>query len=190
VPLSSTGMWQAGRLAQRLAAPQSPWRVAAIVASDLARTWFTAHPVAVGLGLEVQPEPRLRERAFGIFEGYTVTEVAQKWPQEFAAWRSRDPAISIPDGESAEQLIRRVLAALHDIALAYQGATVAVVTHGGVLDVAYRNANRLAWDAPRDHSMLNASINPVQVASPPLQIRIIDWGDVAHLDAAADEPVA
>lgn len=190
VPLSSNGIWQAGRLAQRLASAQSPWQVAAIVASDLVRTWSTAQPLAARLGVAIQPEVRLRERSFGMFEGHTVAEVAQRWPLEFAAWRSRDPAYAIPGGESGQQLIERALDALRDIALDYEGATVAVVTHGGILDAAYRAANHLAWDAPRDHPMLNASINQVQAHAAPFAITIVDWADVAHLDVAADEPVA
>ncbi|HUN93791.1 MAG TPA: histidine phosphatase family protein [Burkholderiaceae bacterium] len=189
VPLSSTGMWQAGRLAERLAADDAP-SLAAIIASDLARTWFTAHPVAARLGLQVQPEARLRERAFGVFEGHTLDEVARRWPDEFALWRARDAEHAMPEGESARQVIDRVLAAMHDIVLAYRGATIAVVTHGGVLDVVYRQAQHLAWDAPRQHVMLNAAINRVGAEAPPLRFQIIDWGDIDHLATAGDEQVA
>jgi probable phosphoglycerate mutase len=186
IPLSSTGMWQAGRLAQRLSgAGGDP--VDVIVASDLARAWLTARPLAERLQLDVLPEARLRERHFGCFEGHTVEEIAVRWPAEFAQWRARDPAWPIPEGESAQQFIDRVLAALHDLALAYSGKSVAVIAHGGVLDVAYRHARRLAWDALREHVMLNCSINRVSASASPLHLVIDDWGDVAHLDDARDE---
>jgi probable phosphoglycerate mutase len=183
VPLSATGVWQAGRLAGRLA--REP--IDAVVASDLARAWLTARPLAQELGLQVLPEPRLRERAFGIFEGQTVDEIAVRWPDDFRHWRARDPAWVIPQGESGQQCIDRVLAALHDLVLAYAGRRLAVVAHGGVLDVAYRHARGLAWDAPRGHVMLNASINRVQGRASPLQLTIDDWGDVAHLGDVRDE---
>jgi probable phosphoglycerate mutase len=183
VPLSATGIWQAGRLAERLAAE----RIDAVIASDLARAWLTAGPLAERHGLAVRPEPRLRERAFGIFEGHTLEQIASRWPSEFAAWRERDPAWAIPEGESGTEFIERVNAALHDIALEWVGATVAIVAHGGVLDVAYRTARSLAWDAPREHVMANASINRVAAAASPLQLQIIDWGDVAHLSESRDE---
>jgi 2,3-bisphosphoglycerate-dependent phosphoglycerate mutase len=64
---------------------------------------------------------------------------------------------------------------------------VVVVTHGGVLDVAYRAARGLHWGAPREHQMLNASINRLSAQSPPLALSILDWGDVAHLEQARDE---
>lgn len=186
VPLSSTGMWQAGRLAERLLAPSAE-PIDAVISSDLARAWLTARPLAEGLRLDVLPEPRLRERHFGRFEGYTVEDIATRWPDDFAQWRARDPAWPIPDGESAQQFIDRVLAALHDLTLAYRGRTIAVIAHGGVLDVAYRYARQLAWDALREHVMLNCSINRVAAFASPLQLSIEDWGDVAHLTDARDE---
>jgi probable phosphoglycerate mutase len=64
-----------------------------------------------------------------------------------------------------------------------------VVAHGGTLDIAYRHARALAWDAPRAHVMLNASINRMQMlpAVDGIVLRILDWGDAAHLDGARDE---
>jgi probable phosphoglycerate mutase len=188
VPLSASGIAQAGRLAQRLAADARRQRIDAVYASDLARARLTAAAAADALGLDVEEDPRLRERHFGCFEGHTLEEVAARWPAAFAAWRARDPAWALPGGESGAQFIGRTLAALHDIVERWAGRTVAVVTHGGVLDVAYRAARALAWDAPREHAMLNASINRMRATAPPLALAIVDWGDVAHLAAARDGP--
>ncbi|MFN3565954.1 MAG: histidine phosphatase family protein [Burkholderiaceae bacterium] len=183
IPLSATGFWQAGRLAERLAAE----RIDAIYASDLARAWLTAEPLAARLGLDLRADVRLRERCFGVFEGHTLDEIAARWPAEFAAWRERDPAWAMPEGESGAEFIERVNAALRDIACAWAGATVAVFAHGGVLDVAYRTARALAWDAPREHTMANAAINRIAAAAPPLRMQILGWGDVTHLSEARDE---
>lgn len=183
IPLSATGVWQAGRLAHRLAAE----RIDAVYASDLARAWLTAEPVAARLGLQPRADVRLRERCFGIFEGHTLDEIAARWPAQFAAWRERNPAWAMPEGESGAEFIARVTAALADIAREWAGATVAVVAHGGVLDVAYRTARALAWNAPREHVMANAAIARLSAAAPPLHLDIVDWGDVAHLSEARDE---
>lgn len=183
VPLSTTGIWQASRLAERLAGEA----IDAVIASDLARAWMTGAPLADAQGLTMVPDRRLRERSFGIFEGKTLDEIAAEHPQEFAAWRARDVDWRIPDGESGTEFIGRVLDAMREIAAFHLGRTVAVVTHGGVLDVVYRNARALAWDAPRDHLMLNASINRLQAEVEPLRLQIIDWADVAHLEQARDE---
>lgn len=183
VPLSTTGVWQAGRLAERLAGEP----IDAIVTSDLARAWMTAAPLAEAQGLAPRSDARLRERAFGIFEGKTLDDIAAELPDELVAWRARDVGWRIPGGESAAEFIERVLVALRDLTADLAGRTVAVVTHGGVLDVVYRQARRLAWDAPREHLMLNASINRLQARADPLQVEIVDWGDVAHLEQARDE---
>lgn len=183
VPLSAHGVWQAARLAERLA--DEP--IQAVVASDLVRAWLTAQPLAERLGLAPVAEPRVRERNFGSFQGHTPDEIAARWPDEFRAWRDRDPAWAVPGGESGHQFIDRVLAALHDVALAHAGSTVAVVTHGGVLDVLYRHARALTWDAPREHQMLNAAINRLSATASPLRLTVIDWADIAHLDSARDE---
>ncbi|MFN9031495.1 MAG: histidine phosphatase family protein [Betaproteobacteria bacterium] len=187
VPLSTTGMWQVGRLVDRLAATEDDERISAVVASDLARAWLTARPLAERLALELRPDPRLRERDFGRFQGHTLEEIAARWPDDFARWRERDPAWAIPAGESGQHFSERVLAALAEIARDHAGHRVLVVTHGGVLDVVYRHARALTWDAPRHHLMLNCSINRVDATATPLAVEIVDWGDVAHLSGARDE---
>jgi probable phosphoglycerate mutase len=183
IPLSPTGFRQAACLAERLAHE----RVDAVYSSELARAWLTALPVAERLGLEVIPEPRLRERCFGVFEGLTLDEIAARHPEAFRLWRARDPAWAMDGGETGQQLIDRVTAALFDLAARHRGQTVALVTHGGVLDVAYRAARALAWDAPREHQMLNASINRLRVTFPPPALSMVEWGDVAHLGETRDE---
>ena len=186
IPLSATGIRKAASLGERLAAET----VTAVYSSELARAWLTAVPFAARLGLDIIPDSRLRERSFGVFEGLTVDEIAARHPEGFRRWRERDPAWAIDEGESGQQLIDRVLSALDDIASRHRGETVAVVTHGGVLDVAYRAARGLSWDAPREHLMLNASINRLSAQGSPLALSILDWGDVAHLEQARDESLS
>jgi probable phosphoglycerate mutase len=183
VPLSPTGIWQTGRLAQRLADEV----IDVVVSSDLARAWMTGVPLADARGVAMVPEPRLRERAFGIFEGKTLDEIAAEHPDELAAWRSRDVDWRMPGGESGTEFIGRVLEAVREIVAANVGRTVALVTHGGVLDVIYRNARSLSWDAPREHLMLNAGINRLEAHADPFRLRIIAWADVAHLEQSRDE---
>jgi probable phosphoglycerate mutase len=183
IPLSAAGLHQAGRLAERLAEES----IAAIYSSELARAWLTAAPLAARHGLDIIAEPRLRERSFGVFEGLTLEEISTQHPEGFGRWRQRNPDWAIEGGESGRQLIDRVLQAVHDIVTRHSRQTVALVTHGGVLDVIYRVARGLSWDAPREHQMLNASINRLDAVAPPLALSIVGWSDVAHLMPARDE---
>ena len=187
VPLSPRGIWQAQRLAARLG--DGGTGPVGIVASDLARAVMTAEPLAAARGLAIRLDPRLRERHFGVFQGERLDDIAARWPEAFAAWRARDPDWAMDQGESATTFRTRVLAALREIALRHAGGQVIVVAHGGVLDVAFRHARRLAWDAPRGHQMLNAAIirllaRPTQAG---LSLEVLDWADAAHLDASRDE---
>ena len=183
VPLSERGLWQARRVAERLC--EEPF--AAVVSSDLARAWQTAAPLADALKLPVQPEPRLRERAYGIFEGERYAGLAQRFPVEWAAHLARDPDWVIPGGESIGQLRDRVGEALDEIARRHAGTQVAVVAHGGVLDAVYRLATGIPWRAQRTHALPNAGINRLVARSAPLTLEILDWADVTHLSDARDE---
>jgi probable phosphoglycerate mutase len=187
--LSERGRRQAQVLARYLAAAGTP--IDAVVASDLARARQTAEPLAAVLGLPLAIDPRLRERGFGLFEGHTYEEAEARWPNEYAIWRRRDAGYAVPGGESYLQTRARTLESLHDIAARHGGATVAVVTHGGVLDVVYRAAHAIPWETPRSHLLPNASIGRVQARAAAtgaeVELRVESWADRAHLDGALDE---
>jgi probable phosphoglycerate mutase len=64
-----------------------------------------------------------------------------------------------------------------------------LVTHGGVLDVLYRHALGLPWNVPRQHQMLNASINELSATALPLRLTLRQWGDDAHLQQTAHDEI-
>jgi probable phosphoglycerate mutase len=176
IPLDDEGHLQA----QRLAAALSASGVAAVYASDLARAWQTAKPLADLLGLPLIAERGLRERHYGMFEGQTFDALERDRADEFERWRHRDPDFELPGGgESLRVLHARVEAALTALARRHPGQRVAAVTHGGVLDCAYRVATGLGLAEPRRHHILNASINRIGFEDG--EFRLIDWGDVGHL---------
>lgn len=178
--LSPEGVEQAHAAAARLGAE----RADLLVASDLDRTMQTAAPISAATGLPIEAHAGLRERAFGIFEGCTLTEIAEKFPDHHARWRSRDPAYAMPGGESLVQMRVRVRAALESIA-ARGHRKVLVVTHGGVLDAVYRLAAGIPDEAKRDWPLVNASFNHVDIVGDTWHLR--EWGIVSHLRAAGDE---
>lgn len=183
IPLSPQGMLQAAQLADCLA--EEP--ISAIYSSELSRAWLTAAPLGARLGLEVIAESRLRERSFGIFEGLTLDEIAERHPDEFREWRARHLAWRPRGGESGQQLIDRVLGAISDLTATHAGQSIVLVSHGGVLDVVYRAARDLEWHAPREHQMLNAAVNRLTATGSPLLLAIDRWSDIAHLQETGDE---
>ena len=185
--LSSVGLRQAVAAAQRLA----PAGCVRLVSSDLGRTVQTAEPIAKASGLQLETDGRLRERAFGVFEGSTPERIRARYPEEHARWQARVPDFVIPGGESLMQLQTRVRAcvdALAAEAAAGSGGNTRkqiIVTHGGVLDALYRIAAGAALDAPRTWQLLNASINQITIDAHGW--RVGRWGDISHLPAAEDD---
>lgn len=178
IELDDTGQWQARQLAQALGDED----LQAIYSSDLARARDTARPVAALHGLPVQTDVGLRERGFGDFEGLSFEQIEARWPDQALAWRRRDPGFGPSGGEVLRDFRERVVTALTRLALAHRGQGIAVVTHGGVLDVLYREATRIALDAPRTWQVANAGINRLLHTDEGLML--VGWADVGHLDGA------
>ena len=93
--------------------------------------------------------PALRERSFGVFEGFTYAQIARHWPEEAARWRARDAQFGPEGGETLNDFYQRATRAAQRLALEFAGRAVVWVTHGGVLDCLYRAAMRVALDASR-----------------------------------------
>lgn len=172
--LTERGLWQAQKLGERMKTE----KFSALYSSDLPRAARTAQCIADATGCVVVPDERLRERHFGMFEGLTQAEMQAQAPEIHHRFMSRDPQFAVPGGESPAEFYSRSRAALEDLALRHAGATIAVVTHGLVLDTAYRAASGLALDAQRPVPLVNASLNWFEFDG---AWRARRWGDADHL---------
>lgn len=186
IPLNDTGRWQATRMAQALA--HEP--IGAIYASDLLRARETAQALAGVMDLPVRSAPGLREREFGIFEGKTFAEIATLWPEQSLLWRRRDPEFAPEGGESLLQFRQRVTHTAQALAERHPGELIALVSHGGVMDVLYRAATRQDLQAPRTWALGNAAIN--RLLWTPEGFSLVGWSDTNHLmdDESLDEAAA
>jgi len=182
IPLNDTGHRQAERMA--LALKDSP--ITAIYASDLTRAWDTAHYLGRALGLDVTREEGLRERGFGEFQGKTYAEIEASLPEQSERWRKRDPEFAPPGGESLLALRSRVVETAERLAAQHPGELIALVGHGGVMDVLYRAATRLDIQAPRTWALGNTAIN--RLLWTPEGFTLVGWADTQHLeDEARDD---
>ncbi|MFT4243789.1 MAG: histidine phosphatase family protein [Acidovorax sp.] len=179
IPLNDTGLWQAERVAQALADEA----IAAIYASDLQRARATALAVARTTGAPLTPEPGLRERSFGHFQGRTFAEIEAELPDEARRWRTRDPHYAPEGGESLVALRERIAHTVTTLAARHPGEQIVLVAHGGVLDVLYRLATRQDIQAPRTWQLANAAIN--RLLWTPDGLTLVGWADTQHLDGAA-----
>jgi probable phosphoglycerate mutase len=178
IPLNDNGRWQAQRLGQALAGE----RFDAIYASDLLRAHETATHLAEVVGLTVQLDRGLRERAFGCFEGMTQSEIEDKWPDDARRWRQREPDFGPEGGERLTEFYERCVGTAQRLAQEHPGETIVLVAHGGVLDCLYRAATRIDLQAPRTWKVANASINRLLHTSEGLNL--VGWADTQHLEQA------
>lgn len=57
-----------------------------VICSDLERAEQSAHAFADPLGLQPHPDVRLRERGFGRWEGLSIAELRERWPEDYRLW--------------------------------------------------------------------------------------------------------
>ncbi|APR06111.1 histidine phosphatase family protein [Thauera chlorobenzoica] len=182
VPLNDTGLAQAEAAARRLAGQG----FAALYSSDLQRARQTAAAIACHHGLGAEPEHRLRERHYGLFQGLTYEEAEHRHPELYRRFKARDATFAFPEsGESLHDFAARVHTALADIARRHGGEQVLVVTHGGVLDIAHRLATGTALAAPRTFPIPNAALNWIEHQDG--SWRLLAWADESHLRGSLDE---
>jgi glucosyl-3-phosphoglycerate phosphatase len=106
-----------------------------LVSSDLRRAVDTADIVGAATGLPVKLDPRLRETHLGEWQGLSVEEIEQDWPDAIATWRS-DPGWAPPGGESRIDVVRRarpVIEELDEEVFAGADGSAVLVAHGGMI---------------------------------------------------------
>lgn len=188
VPLNAMGQEQARRLAQRLA--DEP--LDALLASDLLRARSTAQAwadarAARGLGQPLQIAPLWREQGFGVLEGLDVPTIQRQHPELWARWIRHEADFAPPGGESNAQFYDRIGQALEALLQAHRGGRVAVVTHGGVLDMLWRRVHGLPTHGARDCPIPNTGLNRLRWEGGTLNIEL--WGDDAHLAGLPEQPL-
>jgi probable phosphoglycerate mutase len=178
IPLSDRGAVQAAAVAARFVGKP----VHALYSSDLTRALETARCIANVTGRSVVRDPRLRERHLGVLQGMLRSDGRDGTAEVYARYRASDPDYVVPGGESTRQFAARVLACVNDLVHRHPGQTVVIVAHGGVLDQVYRQARGLPMSGPRPMTLLNTSVNRLEVETGRWSLG--EWGDVSHLGGA------
>lgn len=182
VPLNPTGHAQAARLAARLAAEAAR----PFYSSDLTRAVETATPVRQAWQTPLQVLRGFREQSFGVLEGLDVPTIRERHPELWARWLEHSADFALPGGESLRQFHARVIEAVRALAASHAGQSVAVVTHGGVLDMLWRTAHGQPLDGLRRCEIPNAGINRLRWRRGTLEIDV--WADATHLKGLPEQP--
>jgi broad specificity phosphatase PhoE len=144
-PLNETGRAQAFELGEALRADE----LAAVYSSPLRRALETAEAVAAPLGLEPIPVESLREIDVGSWQGLTRAEIEELFPGQFARWLAYEQGWA--DGESYDEMSRRVITALLELAHRHAGGRILAVTHGGPIRAAFAFAGGTSHAEARRH---------------------------------------
>ena len=105
-PLTDLGREQARRMAAYL----DQYKVDKIYASSLSRAVETAEAIPQRQNCAIEKQDELMEINSGLWQGLTFEEIAEKYPQTYAAWRS-DIGNAAPDGgETCKGFYDRVTA--------------------------------------------------------------------------------
>jgi len=104
--------------------------LAAVYSSPLRRARETARAVAGRHGLPVRADPAFREICHGRWEGFTAEEVRARFPELYGQWRAAPQTVTMPDGESLEQVQERVFEGLRRLESHHDGEAVCLVAHG------------------------------------------------------------
>lgn len=153
IPLNDHGRKEAKVVAERLCHLKDT--VTAVYASDLERAAHTAQEIACKMGKYVCHKSDLRELHVGKAQGLTPEErdvQCGKWRKDL---ETRYPSQELrwahpewPEGESKNDLLKRVTNCLREIAKKHPGEEVVVVTHAGVIYTLIESITQQTYQVP------------------------------------------
>jgi len=175
--LSERGERQVRRLAERLVS----FRPDALFSSSLERAMTTARAIAGVTGLEIQPLDELREMNYGGWEGRSYLDIRRDDAAIYARWID-DPDCPCPEGESHNDVLRRIRAALEKIEASPNGTTLrpVLVTHGTAIRVGATALLDLPVTASRQFAQDNASLNVFIRRGKRYVLKT--WNDTSHCE--------
>jgi len=133
VPLNKEGERQAVEAAKK---HFKKIKFAAVFSSDLIRAKRTAEIIALEKKMAVETSKLLRERDFGPFEGKYFKDVMRELQLDIKHFRVlTDQEADSLGIESDTKVMERFIRFLREVAIAYQGKNILVVTHGSVMRV-------------------------------------------------------
>lgn len=155
VHLSAEGQRQVARLRDRLAAAQ----LAAVYASPMERALETTRPIAAAHGLDLTVHEGLIEIDFGDWTGLSFDDLSRR--SDWQTYNSRRSSAPVPNGETAPEVQRRIVATLEDLRTRHEDSLIAAVSHGDVIRNAVLHVARASIDDWRRFEIAPASITAV-----------------------------
>jgi len=118
----------------------------AVYSSSLTRTKQTARSISSPRGLPIYTSEALWEIDLGVWEDVACGKIEQETPELLTLYGARPFEWSVPGCETFEEVERRIVPAVKEIAARHDGQTIAIFTHGTALKTILRHAFELPWD--------------------------------------------
>ncbi len=125
VPLSKHGREQARLLADTLGTVHFD----ACYCSIMGRCRETAQIIAAPHQLDIIPITEIREINYGQWEGLNLKEMETLVPEIFREWKEDPGTVRAPQGESGEEVLRRVRPAFEALAARHLGQRILIAAH-------------------------------------------------------------
>jgi len=181
--LSQVGRAQASALAERLRETE----FAAVYSSHMARAVETAEAVAGPRGLPLVQDRALAEVCHGKWEGLTVDEVEERFP-ELVAIRRRSPERAVePEGESLFQVRDRALNIFAELLQRHEGESLLMVGHDAPTKMILLDALGLGPESFWKLRFTSTGVSEMIADGP--ERRIIRINDISHLGPDLSEPL-
>ncbi|MCL2162931.1 MAG: histidine phosphatase family protein [Oscillospiraceae bacterium] len=107
-----------------------------ICSSPLSRAYNSAVIIAGRFGVNesaIVKSQEIMEGHFGIFENLTLSEIIQRYPEEYKMWRDNWEGYAIESGESSIAIHNRVSAFFEEFIKTHENGTHFIVTHMGAM---------------------------------------------------------
>ena len=177
VGLSDKGSQQSQLVAGRLA----EYSIDIAYSSDLQRSAETAREILGQRTVPLQTTPQLREYHKGVFEGLTVEETRQHYPELYAASLVKDLDFAPPGGESTRQTSARIASFVADVRRCHVDDTVLIVGHGGALRAVFVALMELPLEANWRFFLANCGLSVVDIYPDNAVLRL--YNDTSHLES-------
>jgi len=177
IELSKNGMNQAKNLKEKLNGDFDY-----IYSSPLKRAYETARVVAEDTSKDVTVLKDIREINFGDWEGLTINQIAEKYPEIFKVWRTdKEEAPFVGGDASIRNAVNRALNCVIEVIKNHKGKKIVIVAHGGIIKATL--IGLFKWDMSMYHKMAlgNTCINTITF-NDELKPVIVNINDVSHLE--------
>ena len=174
--INDLGYAQARSLSSRLIGMP----IASVYTSPLKRAHNTALILSKPHNLDLKVLDDLIEIQLGDWQGLHMDEISQKWPELWKQSRIDPSEVTMPNGESFQQVTERAARAFEMIVADNQDKQVAMVTHDVVIRVLVAHILGASNSIYRQFEIHNASLSTIRVTDG--KARLITLNDTSHLD--------